>query len=289
MKEAPQHLAVVAFSQNMVRCLMNQLIQKERFLHRMAERTLKAIEVKAASEPSFAVAAVNGLIGPYGDINFDKLTKTRTIERLLAESNLEALDAITEIFLVLINDMVGDEKATASKRRMLADYLVSALRSRLSQAPTSDFEAFHEYAMKVFVLLGHFGFFIDPSLQPPFPPTTQEMFRSRFTSCLNGLTSSHPGFIYDVIDMIHRRREGDSTYKFYIDLDQSSAEALDQAWKTLGKIIKKVHPLTFLYKLLRRNCPALMLLGKFLGYCTERFSTSLQVALFFVNSTSVQW
>jgi DNA polymerase phi len=244
VKDAPQYLKVVIFSKNMLRCLVNQLTEQERFLHRMAERALKAIQTKGTSDSDFAAAAIKGLIGPYGTINFDQITKTKTVEKLLVEAGQGDMSATTDYFRSLINESKGDEKAVALKRRKLADYLVSSLRSRSSQTNSSDVAGLAAAAKDILALFVHFGFFINATPRPPFSASSQEMFRSQLVSCLNNLMGTHSELVdlpYEVITIIHQEQESDQTSSLVIELDETASESLEGAWRTLRKITKKVN------------------------------------------------
>jgi len=209
----------------------------------MAERTVKAIQVRAASDTVFAAATIKGLMGPFGAINFDQITKTKTIQKLLGDGGLDLLDSIAEDFKALIIDPTGDEKAAAMKRQLLADYLVSTVRSNSSRGDSPDAQKLESLAKKILALLVHFGFFTDPSSTPPLSHASQEMFRSRVMSCLNilmGQATASYSMPYEVIAMIHQQQEQDSRVQFVIELDEIAEKALDQAWRTLKKISKKV-------------------------------------------------
>jgi DNA polymerase phi len=223
---------------------MNHLTQEERFLHRMAERALKAIHVKATADEEFAVAAIKRLIGPCGAISFDQITKTKAIDKLLVESTLSVLSVTVDNFRQLINRPLGDETSAESKRQTLVDYLVSALRSRSSQADPSDSREFGLCVRKAMHLFVHFGYFIDSTANPALSVASREMFRSRITSCLNSLMSSHTSLInlpYDVIVMVHQKHKSDDSCRFVVNLDDTATETLHKAWKTLGRIVKKVN------------------------------------------------
>ena len=85
-----------------MRCLTNQLAVEDRYLHRMAVKAAKAIPGRVSKEPGFAAVAIRGLIGTSGTLNFDQATKTKTVEKIVAEADHEALEEIVPFFEQLI-------------------------------------------------------------------------------------------------------------------------------------------------------------------------------------------
>jgi DNA polymerase phi len=94
------------FSHNLVRCLINHSQDKDRFLYRAAEKTLKVLLQTAEAKPKTLVAILPGLIGRHGTYNFDKVTKTKTIERLLAKVNENNAKEVIDILVgpALVNE-----------------------------------------------------------------------------------------------------------------------------------------------------------------------------------------
>jgi DNA polymerase phi len=85
------------FSHNLVRCLINHVQEKDRFLNRAADKSLKTIIQMVEAEPQTLVVVLPHLIGGNGTYNFDKVTKTKTIEKLMTKvdaSNAEEVIGI---------------------------------------------------------------------------------------------------------------------------------------------------------------------------------------------------
>ena len=107
-----------------MRCLTNQLAVEDRYLHRMAVKAAKAIQGRVSKEPGFAAVAIRGLMGTSGTLNFDQATKTKTVEKIVAEANHEALEEIVPFFEKLIQKPgTTDEKTAASNRQFVAGLL----------------------------------------------------------------------------------------------------------------------------------------------------------------------
>jgi len=72
------------FSHNLVRCLINHVQDKDRFLNRTADKSLKVLIQSVEVDRKLLVTVLPRLIGGYGTYNFDRITKTKTIERLVS-------------------------------------------------------------------------------------------------------------------------------------------------------------------------------------------------------------
>jgi DNA polymerase phi len=66
-----------------VRCLINHVQEKDRFLNRAADKSLKVLIRSVETDPKLLVIILPRIIGGYGTYNFDKITKTKTVEKLL--------------------------------------------------------------------------------------------------------------------------------------------------------------------------------------------------------------
>ena len=85
------------FSHNLVRCLINHLQEKDRFLNRAADKSLKILIHSVDNNPHMLVTVLPHLIDGNGTYNFDKVTKTKTIENLLSAVDESNANAVIEI------------------------------------------------------------------------------------------------------------------------------------------------------------------------------------------------
>ena len=67
-----------------MRCLINHVQEKDRFLNRAADKSLKILVRSVEIDPKLLVIILPRIIGGYGTYNFDKVTKTKTVEKLLS-------------------------------------------------------------------------------------------------------------------------------------------------------------------------------------------------------------
>ena len=248
---APVNLLCDLFTNNLMRCLTNQLASPERYLHRAAEKSIKAILARAHSNPKTRAPILKALLDPVaGDINFDKITKTKIVENLTSLIDDPVFEQVVEIYENLIlRPGVEDEKTAASRRQSAADQLVSAVRS-LQLHPTKDGLAKSECLpniRRVLALLVKCAYFeienvsddrgISPS--PKISHASREMFRTRISSCLSSIVAKSVGepshFAYELVCDI---RSGDENAKHpsTLNADDNVRDVLNEAWQILNKV-----------------------------------------------------
>jgi DNA polymerase phi len=82
-----------------VRCLINHVQEKDRFLNRAADKSLKVLIRSVETDPKLLVIILPRIIGGYGTYNFDKITKTKTVEKLLGLTDDKNAIAVTKTLL----------------------------------------------------------------------------------------------------------------------------------------------------------------------------------------------
>ncbi|OJJ77594.1 hypothetical protein ASPBRDRAFT_113074 [Aspergillus brasiliensis CBS 101740] len=243
INESPLKLASLVFTKNLVRCLMNQLAVEDRYLHRMAVKAAKSVQARVSKEPEFAAASVRGLMGSTGSVNFDQATKTKTVEKIVSEANLDALKQIVPLFESLIaSPGTTDSKAAASSRQFLAGLFLSIVRARASASDDED--GMQKVLEKILFAFVRFAYFKpkeegrDQSVTPPVTEQTQELFRSRINSCINSLiaTQKYAGVPYVVVRHIRDAVKSEEHGKFIINMDDTIQDAVKNAFKSLKKL-----------------------------------------------------
>ena len=237
-----------------MRCLINQLCLPERALHRLAQKLLRCFHGRAEAEPGTASIIVLGLMGDNGVTNFDQRTRTKTVEKLMIQSSAIGLMFTVSWFERLIrHPRVDEEKAGESQRQILADQLLTLVRSRHTDDVDLTPED-HEFTWPDMVLyvFSKFGYFIvgdmhekpNTSPSPPVSEATRSLLRSRLTSCLVHLMSKPQGaiFPYSAVHTIKvfGEDDGDGGTQPLFQADDKVRRKLKHAWKLLDKIHAKV-------------------------------------------------
>ncbi|PYH90392.1 putative DNA polymerase V [Aspergillus ellipticus CBS 707.79] len=240
--EYPLELASLVFTKNLVRCLVNQLAVEDRYLNRMAVKAAKGIQTRVAKDPEFAAASVRGLMGSSGSVNFDQATKTKTVEKIVVEANLDALKQIVPLFESLIaSPGTTDSKAAASSRQFLAGLFLSIVRSRASASDEAQ-DGMQKILEKILFVFVRFAYFKDEgrdqSVVPPVTEQTQELFRSRINSCINSLiaTPKYAGVAYAVVRKIRDTAKSEEHGKFNINMEGAIQDSVKNAFKSLKKL-----------------------------------------------------
>ncbi|KAK2683102.1 DNA polymerase V/Myb-binding protein 1A [Fusarium oxysporum f. sp. vasinfectum] len=127
---------MVLFSKNLTLCLMNQASKEDRYLHRAANKALKAIEATTSAHPATLVPILKGLLGENGAYNFDQRTNTKTVDQILQNVSGETGEEILKIIRTPLSTIAKqDTKKASSTLRVYVDYLSKILNA--SASPTS--------------------------------------------------------------------------------------------------------------------------------------------------------
>lgn len=243
------------FTRKFIRCLANQLASNERYLNRAAEKTIKTIFNRVEWDPSAAYAPLTGLSGtaPDGALSFDQLSKTKTVDRLIALADDSSLWSMApQLCSKLLRPGRRDEKAATATRQVLADQLLSLVKSRQSRVNTqehqvsADLNCIIDSVLKVFVKCSYFStgtFASDRSdlPDPPISPGTQDMLRMRLSSCLSLIMSkfSRPAvYAYGAVYDIHLYESDKSLYST-LDLNGPMGQKMADAWKNVERVYRK--------------------------------------------------
>lgn len=90
LTEAPELLLRDVFSKNAMSCLINALKGEDRYLQRTAQKAMQSLQKRIEAEPEVAAALLKDLLLSTNYIDFDKLTKTKTVEKLLSIEDIDA-------------------------------------------------------------------------------------------------------------------------------------------------------------------------------------------------------
>ncbi|PWN19959.1 hypothetical protein BCV69DRAFT_283492 [Microstroma glucosiphilum] len=184
---APAAEKPLLFTPNFMRTWINQLAGKERLLHNAATSAAEIVTEVVKETPRAGFALVAQLLGKHGSQNFDKLTKTKTIEGLLSAMDGQGV----KDYIVWVVELLATS-ADDAKRRWALDQLLSLVRN--TAIPTD--ESSTEDILKYLAAGGFFSWKKAPSAEagllshqpkPSFSVEARDVCRSRFLSCLTEL------------------------------------------------------------------------------------------------------
>jgi len=228
----------------------------ERYLHDAAKTPLEVIRARVKKEPDLAAAMLSGLICQNGAINFDHITKSKTVDSVLSTASPPALVKIVSQFRgMILHPDTEDQQVADSQRRMLADVLVSAVRScNKQQADATDPDAAKEWLEQLLLVFVEFAYSVPDSAaredtvpRPPVSDASRAMFQSRLSSSLAHILSvrldEEITLPYAVVSALHSRVESSGTSKLSLQANKQVWKTLKRAHKTLGKVASQVREL----------------------------------------------
>lgn len=199
ISSAPSPVLRQLFTPNLTRCIINQRAGAQRYLFDAAKAALNSAIARSKQDPSATAGLVQGLIEE-GAANFDQVTKTKTVETLLAQSNSESLLAVVTFVQKLMhkpNVQQGEQAQADAQRRMLADLLLSIVRSHKEPAELfvkSDAKQKNaapspwlNVVLDTFIELGYCEPAKPEDVSPPLSDSSKSIFRSRLSSCFTQL------------------------------------------------------------------------------------------------------
>lgn len=222
-----------------MRCIVNHRVDSNRYLHEAAKVPLLQAVARGKADHEAIPPMLEAFLSEKGSVDFDKLTKTKTVEELIKRvKNDSARDVLRIIRGLIINPGTSDQQQAENRRRMLADMLLVMARSR--QLGTDD-DYKSAPLLSSCLTMGDFAYG-DASIggtggrdkmSPPLSESTQDVFRSRLMSSLNHAMSCHLDDDFLMLDTVvsHVR-----------DVDKMSPSGLrTRVDKQVLKIIKKAH------------------------------------------------
>ncbi|KFX99796.1 hypothetical protein O988_03645 [Pseudogymnoascus sp. VKM F-3808] len=227
-----KELLVSVFSPNLVRCLINHMSQEDRFLHRAAEKSIRAVQQMTEAHPHTIPTVLPKLIGGNGFYNFDQVTKTKTIDKMLGWASGKDAETVVEILLKPALKIEGCEsdKDAETRRQCFGDYLLSMIR----RANVTD-ESVDATWVKTTGLptLGRLSYSKKHlKCKPELSEASRTMFRGRLTSAFAHLISDPKGFSFP-IELLQ------SVKTDAVEMEDEVEVAKDKALATMEKLLKK--------------------------------------------------
>ncbi|KAF4628481.1 hypothetical protein G7Y89_g9668 [Cudoniella acicularis] len=220
------------FSHNLVRCIINHVSEKDRFLNRSADKSLKVMIQAVEEEPELLVKLLPHLIGGNGTYNFDRMTKTKTIEKLLSYVNDKNAKSVIKILVEPTLRIEGndDTKEAEMRRQMLGDHILNIIRRVDIQDESRNISWISKIALPT---VANIAYCEEAKFKPPVSAKTRTLCRNRLMSIFTHLLSDINGFSFacDLVKTINPDA---------VPMDAKVAEAKDRAISILEKLLKKV-------------------------------------------------
>ena len=236
-----------------MRTLINQSKKEDRFLHSAALAALNSIQVKVQQEPTSALPIFISLTSKNGSIDFERITKTKTLEQILASADDDVLKKIVRhLNSMILRPESEDQTVADSRRQIIADLLLNTVKHYKHYEELSDDVAEQDgWLRKTLEILVEYAYFV-PSKNaktskvplPPLGERSRQIFQERLSSCLTKLlgvdVSSRSTFALLVVDMIRSKNASSKSVDLAFKADKSVIKTLDKASQTLDAISAKV-------------------------------------------------
>jgi len=195
MSSVPNALLSELLTPNVLHCIITSRAENQRYLFEAAKTPLTTLSARCRQDTGCSVQVIHRLLQD-GAVHFDQVTKTKTVEATLAQAGpaeLHQVISFIEALSLKPKAQNAEHSQAESRRRMLADLLLSLLRSKKEPAElvTRSSKSQAEpvpWLSAVFDLFLKLGY-DDTSdaacadMNPPLSDASRAMYRSRLSSC----------------------------------------------------------------------------------------------------------
>ncbi|WVR03854.1 hypothetical protein IAU60_000851 [Kwoniella sp. DSM 27419] len=186
------------FTPNFMRCWMNNLSSSDRYLHKAALAIAKKVQEVTKQNPKVGFTLLSQLVGKHGRQDFDKVTKTKTVESILSSLNAEGVTEYVKYLqeIILHGGENMDSGRVDERRTWALDQILALCRN--GSVPKDD-----AWIASILDFLLVHGFFLvrkadkkspiaalHSTPKPALSEVTAATCRTRFTSCLLELTTA---------------------------------------------------------------------------------------------------
>ncbi|TDL27573.1 hypothetical protein BD410DRAFT_762651 [Rickenella mellea] len=119
------------FTKNFMRCWINHLSNNDRYLHKVATKVASEIHAMVKKDPTAGFTLVLQLTGAHGARQFDRITKTRTVESILSSMDVLGITQYIDFLLSQVNgeDGLDSGPPLEARREWIADQFALLLRN----------------------------------------------------------------------------------------------------------------------------------------------------------------
>ncbi|KAG0178693.1 DNA-directed DNA polymerase [Apophysomyces sp. BC1034] len=115
---SPEQMPLI-FTENFMRTFINNLSSDVRYLNKAAKHTATVLQRVADSNKQVGFALIIQLLGKHGHQNFDRITRTKTVENLLPTMDAEGIKSYLEYLaqIFIKSDAGSDDSKQSDSRR----------------------------------------------------------------------------------------------------------------------------------------------------------------------------
>ncbi|KDN51531.1 hypothetical protein RSAG8_00076, partial [Rhizoctonia solani AG-8 WAC10335] len=186
------------FTANFMRTWINHLSAPDRHLHKAAKKAASEIVKAVERNPSIGFSLVTHLQGAHGNQQFDRITGTKTVETILASTDIEGVKKYTDSLVYQLREGAvsdADPSEQDSKRRHVFEQLAALMRN--GSIPKDD--EWVNSILELFILHGFFTVtkknknsginLLHHVTKPPLSDTLRSTCRAKLFTILGDLCS----------------------------------------------------------------------------------------------------
>ncbi|KAG2041767.1 DNA polymerase phi-domain-containing protein [Suillus americanus] len=117
------------FTKNFMRSWINHLSHKDRHLHKISLDVVKDIQNFVQQNPELGYTLILQLTGIHGSQQFDKLTRTKTVESILSRMDSDGIMNYIQSLLEQMDGSNNDAVAEEAKKIWIADQFTALVRN----------------------------------------------------------------------------------------------------------------------------------------------------------------
>lgn len=249
----PDWAVAALFSPNLMRTLINQSKKDDRFLHSAALAALSAVQARTQQESSLALPIFIALTTKYGSIEFDRVTKTKTLEQILLAADDESLrKLVRHLNSLVLRPESEDQPVADSRRQVIADLLLNTVKHyKRYDELDEDVAGKDGWLRRILELFVEYAYFVPSksakTSKVPLPPISERskaMFQERLSSCLTKLLNIDVGsrsmFALIIVNMIKSKSTSSKSLNLAFKADKPILVTIEKASQTLDSISAKV-------------------------------------------------
>ncbi|KAF2625190.1 hypothetical protein BU25DRAFT_412994 [Macroventuria anomochaeta] len=250
--QVPTWAVPALFSPNLMRTVVNQSKKNDRFLHTAALAALRSVQSKVEQDSSSALSVVVALTTKHGSVDFDRVTKTKTLEQLLLSTDDSALKKIVRhLKSVILRPETEEQSVADSRRQIIADLLISTVKQfKRYDELSEDVFGGDNWLRSILELLVEYAYFTPAkdvkTSKVPLPPISEAsrtMFQERLSSCLTRLlgveVGSKSSFASMIMNILRSKKASSKTLEPVFKAEPKVMDTVEKAFETMDKISKR--------------------------------------------------
>ncbi|KAH8117507.1 DNA polymerase phi-domain-containing protein [Phellopilus nigrolimitatus] len=197
LRRLPPMTLPLLFTKNFMRSWINQLSKNDRYLHKIARQVASDVHEVVEKDPKAGFTLVLQLTGTNGSFHFDRITKTKTVETILANMDSDGIKVYIDYLLKQVNEEEESDSfaSIGARRAWIVDQMTSLIRK--GSIPKND----ESIGLVLNWLTTHAFFNVSKKSskstnlalrtvpEPPFTEELQNLCKTKLLACLGDLTS----------------------------------------------------------------------------------------------------